>query len=219
MGPAPRGRARRERAAPLSRDERRKAVIAATIPLIVEHGEGVTTRQIAEAAGVAEGTIFRVFPDKNALLTAAAEETLNPSGARDDLAAAVAGLDDLEQVVREVTARMFVRAEHVMAVLLALRTVHLAEATAQARTGHRHAADGARPPAFIVASHRALLARLTDVFEPFRAELSVPPERAALLLRTLVLGSRHPGVDAADRLTADEVVEVLLRGILREGRG
>jgi AcrR family transcriptional regulator len=218
MDLVPRTRAPRERAAPLSRDERRKAVIAATIPLIVEHGEGVTTRQIAEAAGVAEGTIFRVFPDKNALLVAAAEETLNPSGASDDLAAAVAGLDDLEQVVREVTARMFVRAEHVMAVLLALRKVHLAEATARGRSRHRHAADEARPPAFIVASHRALLERLTGVFAPFRAELAVPPERAALLLRTLVLGSRHPGVDAADRLTVDEVVDVLLRGIVRDGR-
>jgi hypothetical protein len=66
-----------------------------------------------------------------------------------------------------------------------------------------------------VQSHQALLERLTEVFEPHRDELSVAPERAALLLRTLVLGSRNPGVRPQDRLTADEVADVLLHGIHR----
>ena len=42
----------------------------ATLPLLRAHGLSITTRQIAEAAGVAEGTIFGVFPDKEALLQA-----------------------------------------------------------------------------------------------------------------------------------------------------
>jgi hypothetical protein len=75
------------------------------------------------------------------------------------------------------------------------------------------------PPEFIVQSHQALLERLTEVFEPHRDELSVAPERAALLLRTLVLGSRNPGVRPEDRLTADEVADVLLHGIRRSPVG
>ena len=59
------------RARPLPPEERRAVLVAATLPLVVKHGAKVTTKQIAEAAGVAEGTIFRVFPDKEALVRAA----------------------------------------------------------------------------------------------------------------------------------------------------
>ena len=52
-------------------DDRRAALVDATIPLLRSHGVALSTRQIAEAAGVAEGTIFRVFPDKSSLIRAA----------------------------------------------------------------------------------------------------------------------------------------------------
>src|ERR1700761_6793119 len=67
------------RARPLPPPQRRAALIAATLPLIVEHGAAVTTRQIAEASGVAEGTIFRVFPDKAALIQAVFEAACDPA--------------------------------------------------------------------------------------------------------------------------------------------
>nr|WP_284286883.1 helix-turn-helix domain-containing protein [Angustibacter aerolatus] len=53
------------RATPLSPDERRRHLVDATLPLLVQHGRAVSTRQIARAAGVAEGTIFRVFDSKD----------------------------------------------------------------------------------------------------------------------------------------------------------
>ena len=62
---------RSTRARPMPVDERRAAIARATLPLIAAHGHEVTTRQIADAAGVAEGTLFRVFDDKEAMIDAA----------------------------------------------------------------------------------------------------------------------------------------------------
>ncbi|MET0726315.1 MAG: helix-turn-helix domain-containing protein, partial [Leifsonia sp.] len=61
------------RAKPLSRDERRAAIMDAVIPLLLQHGRAVTSRQIAEAAGIAEGTVYSVFEDKEDLIHAAIE--------------------------------------------------------------------------------------------------------------------------------------------------
>src|SRR5262245_33537829 len=61
---------RARRASALPAEARRSMIVEAALPLVLEHGERVTTKQIAEAAGIAEGTIFRVFEDKDAVIAA-----------------------------------------------------------------------------------------------------------------------------------------------------
>jgi AcrR family transcriptional regulator len=56
------------RASALPPDERRAQILTAAEPLLRTHGRNVSTRQIAQAANVAEGTIFRVFDSKNDLI-------------------------------------------------------------------------------------------------------------------------------------------------------
>lgn len=56
--------------------QRRAAIIEATLPLLREHGANLTTRQVAEACGIAEGTIFRAFDSLPALIEAVVIESL-----------------------------------------------------------------------------------------------------------------------------------------------
>ena len=65
-------------------------MIAATRQLILDHGPEVTTRQVAEAAKVAEGTLFRVFPTRRDLIAATIADHLSPERLADIFAAAPA---------------------------------------------------------------------------------------------------------------------------------
>lgn len=56
-------------ARPLS-DEKRTAILAAATHISAEHGVSGPISKIAKQAGVAEGTVFVYFEDKNALLNA-----------------------------------------------------------------------------------------------------------------------------------------------------
>jgi AcrR family transcriptional regulator len=75
----------RERARPLAPEERREAILDAVLPLRRDRGRDVTSRELAEAAGVAEGTIFRAFGDKESLLEAGLIKLLAPEVFREEL--------------------------------------------------------------------------------------------------------------------------------------
>ncbi|HET6625830.1 MAG TPA: TetR/AcrR family transcriptional regulator [Nocardioidaceae bacterium] len=197
------------RAAPMAPDERRQAIVEAVIPLLVSHGAGVTTRQIAEAAGVAEGTIFRVFADKSALLHAAAHATMDPVRGREALAAVDPDLD-LHGMVHAVAEQMLASLQQVIAVLIAVRGALVSQEV--------HEPKGQQgPPEFVLEANRALLEGLTELFARYSDDLAVAPDRAALLLRALVFGSRHPGTNEAHTLTAEEIATVLVSGITGTG--
>lgn len=202
--PAAQSPQRPTRAAALPPDERRQAIVDTVIPLLVERGASVTTREIAEAAGVAEGTLFRVFDDKAALLHAAAHAMLDPERRRRTLAEIDPELT-LDAMVRTVAEQLLESMGQVVPVLMALRgTVGSSKHERPGRHG---------PPEFILESHRALLEGLTELFGRYRAQLSVEPARAALMMRALVLGSRQPWTEEALSLTGEEIATVLITGV------
>ncbi len=122
----------RGRAAALPIEERRSAIVAATLPLFLDQGAAVTTREIAQAAGIAEGTIFRVFDDKTALLDAVMEAALDPAPTN----AAIAAIDDsLPFEARLVAAVEILRQR----VLYVFRVLSLASGTTRGTSPTRNA--------------------------------------------------------------------------------
>jgi AcrR family transcriptional regulator len=189
----------RSRASALPRDERRAAIVEATLPLLMTHGAGVTTRQIAEAAGVAEGTIFRAFTDKDELIDAVADRVFDPTPTREALEAVDLALP-LEQ---RLTAAVEVLQQRVTVVWQFMTAAGITKPPDRMR------AD--RGPD---APEMQALARL---FEPDRDRLRRRPDQAAQVLRSLTFACSHPALIADEPLPSDEIVSLLLDGIRPQG--
>lgn len=197
----------RQRAAALPPAERRQRIIDAVVPLLIQHGPELTTRQIAEAAGVAEGTLFRVFPDKRTLLVATATDVLNPTDGEGGIARAVAEKDALRDKVIAAAQHIAERMERGMLVMMALRATVLRDGRGE------ELASG--PPPFLQEANRALIQALSRyVFEPHADELRVTPQTAAIILRSLAFGNGHPGTDPAHRLDDDAIADACLNGVI-----
>lgn len=177
------------RAAALPPAERRAAIIDAITPLVVERGDALTTREIASAAGIAEGTIFRVFADKDELFAATVEAVLDPAS----FEAAIAAIDpDLSFEDRLAAAAEIVE-DRILRVWRLLSNVR-----------PRLREHAARPLADSPA--------LTALFESERHRLRMDPPQAARTLRALALSLTHPML-SVEPMSPAEVVRLLLRGI------
>ncbi len=197
----------RRRAPGMSPDERRAMIVRAALPLLATHGAAVTTAQVARAAGIGEATVFRAFPDKDALLDAAVAEALRPDTALAELAAI-----PLDQPLAE---RLTAAATALLAHLDRLGAV-LAVAHTAGRPGRaRRAAAGDQPPPDGAArqeSATATRAAVAALFAPEGDRLRLPADRLAALFLAVLLPGRPPLAD--DRPTPTELVDLFLHGAL-----
>jgi AcrR family transcriptional regulator len=179
----------RRRAASMPADQRRSMIIDATLPLLIEQGEMVKTHDIAEAAGVAEGTIFRVFATKDELIEAVMERVLDP----EPFERAIAAVDPsggLEATVIEVVKLVQRRVNDVWQVFSSV--------------GPRYHQQRGRPSFDSPA--------LAGLLNQFRGELSIEPERAAGMLRSIAFAMTHPMM-TAEPAKPQQIAQVFLYGV------
>jgi len=210
----------------MSRDDRRAAIAAATAPLLARYGAAVTTRQIAQAANVAEGTLFRAFEDKDELIHAALVAALDPAPlvrsirelpAGGSLESTLVALADLVQESQRSTAKIVQVAHQVMG------DRHGRHAQGVGPGSRGPDAHG-RPGDQGAASHRdARTSAVHDIvgaiearIAPFTAELRTEPRVAASVFFFLVHGHASPLWAQDGPLDPTQIVDVFLRGVLTD---
>lgn len=182
----------RGRARPLTPDDRREAILDAVVPLLREYGRDVSSRQLAEAAGVAEGTLFRAFGDKESIIAAAIDRIRDPEPLRNVLRG-IDPDDPTDEKVRQVLRLLRERFAEVVQFMTALR-MH------------------GPPPREPRPEDSEWLAVLETLFRS--GELAIPPSELGHYLRLLAFGSAIPVFNAAHPFTHDELAALVLRGVL-----
>lgn len=174
--------------------QRRAAIVEAIVPLLIESGASVTSRQLAAAAGVSEGTIFNVFADKDELISAAVERAIDPA----PFERAIGEIDTSAPFVDQLTEATEIIQRRIVDIWALI-----------SRVGPHH-----RPERHPLPDSPALAALLGSDRERLRME----PASAARLLRALTLSSTHPMMTAEPRPAAD-IVDVFLNGVANTDRG
>lgn len=190
----------------MSVEARRTMIVHAVLPLLIEHGATVTTSQIARAAGIGEGTIFRAFKDKDELFEACTAEVLRPDHVLDAIAE-IPIEQPLEDRLVEAADALGAHLERMGALMGALHASGRHKRDPEQRLKDRRTTwKGSRSE-----SMAAMRGAITELFEPEKDQLRLSPEQLASMFLTLLFGGRRmaPADNAA---TTRQVVDVFLHG-------
>ncbi len=180
-------------------EDRREALVDTTLRLMREHGRQVTTRQIAEAAGVAEGTIFRVVESKDELVDAAIARAFQPG--------------DLVRRLEEVDRTLPLERRLVMVTSI-LQQRFRATFALMAKVGLVRPPDHLHDSAEADAWRARLAGLLTDVIGDDADRFAGGVDHAVHVLRLLTFAGSHQHVADDRLLTPEQIVDTVLHGLL-----
>lgn len=184
----------------MTRDDRRASIVEATAPLLEQYGHQLTTKQIAEAAGVAEGTIFRVFDSLQEVIEATVTASLSP----ERLEAIVADATFPGTLVGDVEGAFEAANRYFDVVRSAFLIGHNSPS-------HDPNARCARD--LLQERDAQLTALLTACFAPYTDELTVTPSECAQLVLALAIGERRRHAAGANPLSLEVLVGTIVHGV------
>lgn len=188
----------------MSPEDRREAIVQATLPLVMKDGANVTTSQIAAAAGIAEGTVFRVFKDKAELLGACIDRALLSDDEVARIRAVPADLP-IEQRLVEATSTVTGYLDRMWSVMGALR-----------ESGYQPSQEDHEKHKGPQAGMQRVSSAIAELFGD--AELRTSPEHAARLLLGFVFTNRLQGKGFGETtVEPGQLVELFLHGALTSG--
>ncbi|WP_345520702.1 helix-turn-helix domain-containing protein [Nocardioides conyzicola] len=191
---------KRERARPMSPEERRSELTDVTLKLLRVHGRAVTTKHIAEAAGIAEGTVFRAFATKDELIDAAIARAFEPG----DLVARIEEIDRDQPLGARLLKVVSILQQRFRATFGLMQKMELVGPPT-----HLHDSDAAN-------DWRAYLgALLADVVGADADQLTVPVEEFIHVLRLLTFAGSHDKIADGRLMTPEQIVDTILFGLQR----
>lgn len=187
-------------------------IVAALAPYVLEHGTDVSTRDLAAVAGVAEGTLFRVFADKKALVAAVAVEAARQhfQTSHDEPPHPVREGSLHDRLVSLVT-EMSKKAGEGFRVVSLLHEIDPASLPEGVTIPGPHDRGGPGREEF-AARRQELVDRVSELLGPDAERLRLPVDQFFDLVRSLAFGRYLPPHASSQALTPEQVVDLVLHG-------
>ena len=204
-------------------EQRRQAILEAVGREVVDREMDLTTRELAQLAGVAEGTLFRVFGSKEELLVAAfshrLEQVARDESWRDELALPSggdggegAGLDArLTRYIDVITGRI-ADWTHLMSVLH--RFLRGTEAVRERDLREANGPEMRRIRGLYGDTLHAFASSCRDLLDPYRDGLRVDIDRAVAFVQSISTAMALSRRFHDFGLTPSAAADIVLHGVL-----